>query len=74
MKAKQKSESLIPSVWYALTEQEVFKKLKTSKKGLSKEETFKRLEKYGKNEIVKKKKTPWILKFLKQLIHHKHQE
>ena len=45
----------------------LFQELHTSEKGLTKEETEKRLAQYGKNEISKEKKTPPILVFLKQL-------
>ena len=45
----------------------IFQEFKTSEKGLTKQETDKRLIRYGKNEISKEKKTPPILIFLKQL-------
>ena len=37
-----------------------------SQKGLTKEEILKRQEKYGLNALKEVKKTPWILRFLKQ--------
>lgn len=41
--------------WYLNTQDEICEKLNTSLNGLSKEEADKRLEKYGKNELPKKK-------------------
>jgi len=51
---------------HAKKEEEIFSELKTSKKGLTKEEAEKRLRINGLNQISKKKKTPAILNFLKQ--------
>ena len=45
---------------------EIFHELKTSEKGLSLEDSKRRLSKNGLNEISQKKKTPEILIFLKQ--------
>ena len=45
----------------------LFQEFKTSEKGLTKEESEKRLAQYGANQISKEKKTPPILIFLKQL-------
>jgi Ca2+-transporting ATPase len=45
---------------------EIFQEFKTSEKGISLEESKKRLSQYGLNEFSKKKKTPEILIFLKQ--------
>jgi Ca2+-transporting ATPase len=45
----------------------LFEEFHTSEKGLTKEESEKRLTQYGRNEISKEKKTPAILIFLKQL-------
>ena len=45
----------------------LFEEFHTSEKGLTKEESTKRLTQYGRNEISKEKKTPPILVFLKQL-------
>jgi len=44
----------------------ILQELKTSEKGLTKEQADERLKKVGLNEISKKKKTPLILIFLKQ--------
>ncbi|MFN3466644.1 MAG: cation-translocating P-type ATPase, partial [Candidatus Brocadiales bacterium] len=52
--------------WYKLSAEEVLKQLESRPAGLSDAEAARRLEKYGPNEIVEKKKTPAILQFLKQ--------
>jgi len=39
--------------------EEIFKELQTNQNGLTEEEAKKRLKKYGKNEIVVKKISPW---------------
>ena len=52
--------------WHAKDVRKVFSEIESSEKGLENKEAAKRLEKYGKNEFVKKKKVLWILKFLKQ--------
>ncbi len=52
--------------WHAISKEAVLKELETSEKGLSKEEAYKRLEKFGTNEVSKKKETPVIFIFLKQ--------
>ena len=52
--------------WHAKEARKVFSEIGSSEKGLKKEEAAKRLEEYGKNEFVKKKKVSGILKFLKQ--------
>ena len=44
----------------------LFEEFKTSEKGLTTQETQKRLAQCGPNQISKEKKTPAILKFLKQ--------
>ena len=44
------------SHWYQMTRDELFTKLKTDENGLTHKEANKRLEKYGKNELPKKKK------------------
>lgn len=43
--------------WYALKIDEVFEQLKTSRRGLSPEETKKRLQEYGQNELEEGGKT-----------------
>lgn len=43
--------------WHSIKEEEILKKLKTSKEGLSREEVERRLVKYGKNELPRKKTT-----------------
>jgi len=52
--------------YHSLTKKEVLNKLKTSEKGLSKNQVEKRLKKYGKNELQKKKDFSIITIFLKQ--------
>ena len=44
------------SHWYQMSRDELFTKLKTDENGLTHKEANKRLEKYGKNELPKKKK------------------
>ena len=51
---------------YSKNEEEVFKILNSNIDGLDSKETEKRLNDYGQNIILSKKKTPWILRFLKQ--------
>jgi len=52
--------------WHAKEMKQVFSELKSSEKGLNEKEVAKRLEEYGKNQIVKEKKPLAILKLLKQ--------
>lgn len=52
--------------WHTKSNEEVFRELKSSEKGLTNKELNKRIEKYGKNEILEKRKTPRIFIFLKQ--------
>jgi len=52
---------------YKLTEEEIFKKIGTSKKGLNHIEAEKRLEKYGPNKLKEVKKKPIIFNFLENL-------
>ena len=51
---------------YSKNEEEIFKTLNSSIDGLDSKETEKRLNDYGQNIILNKKKTPLILRFLKQ--------
>ena len=51
---------------YSKNEEEIFKILNSNIDGLDSKETEKRLKDYGQNIILNKKKTPWILRFLKQ--------
>ena len=51
---------------YSKNEEEIFKTLNSNIDGLDSKETEKRLNDYGQNIILNKKKTPWILSFLKQ--------
>ena len=51
---------------YSKSEEEIFKILNSDINGLNSKETEKRLNDYGQNIILNKKKTPWILRFLKQ--------
>lgn len=51
---------------YSKNEEEIFKTLNSNIDGLDSKETEKRLNDYWQNIILNKKKTPWILRFLKQ--------
>ena len=51
---------------YSKSEEEIFKNLNSNIRGLNAKEAKKRLNDYGQNIILNKKKTPWILRFLKQ--------
>lgn len=51
---------------YSKSEEEIFKILNSDINGLNSKETERRLNDYGQNIILNKKKTPWILRFLKQ--------
>ena len=51
---------------YSKNEEEIFKTLNSNIDGLDNNEVKKRLNDYGQNIILNKKKTPWILRFLKQ--------
>ena len=51
---------------YSKNEEEIFKTLNSNTRGLDSGEAKKRLNDYGQNIILNKKKTPWILRFLKQ--------
>lgn len=52
--------------WHSLSADEVLKQRFTSEKGLSSEAAKKRIEQYGKNEIVQRKKISQIIVFIKQ--------
>lgn len=51
---------------YSKNEEEIFKILNSNIDGLDSKETDRRLNDYGQNIILNKKKTPWILRFLKK--------
>ena len=51
---------------YSKNEDEIFKILNSNIDGLDSKETKKRINNYGENIIINKKKMPWILRFLKQ--------
>ena len=51
---------------YSKNEEEIFKILNSNIDGLDSKETEKRLKDYGQNIILNKKKTPLILRLLKQ--------
>ena len=51
---------------YSKSDKEIFKILNSDINGLNSKETERRLNDYGQNIILNKKKTPWILRFLKQ--------
>jgi len=53
--------------WHSLGVQEVLKKLKTSKSGLSENEVGKRIRKYGENKLPEKKKFTYVGVALSQL-------
>jgi Ca2+-transporting ATPase len=52
--------------WHAQTKEEIFKKLKTSEKGLTKAEAKKRLKKYRKNVIKTTKRLSYLKIFISQ--------
>ncbi|MEM4762183.1 MAG: cation-transporting P-type ATPase, partial [Thermofilum sp.] len=52
-------------MWHSLTAEEVLRKLESRSSGLSWEEARRRLEKYGRNEIVEKRESP-LKMFLRQ--------
>jgi len=52
--------------YYSLNVKEVLKSLKTSEEGLTKKEAEKRLEKYGINEIEKRKRITPLQIFVRQ--------
>lgn len=52
--------------FYNLTAKETLKKLETTTEGLSKQESEKRIKKYGKNELIVEIKSPAWLMFLSQ--------
>ena len=54
--------------WADMSLDEVLKELKTSRDGLSQDEASRRLEKYGKNELVKEKKAGPVKLFLSQFM------
>ncbi len=51
---------------YSKNEEEIFKILNSNIDGLDSKETDRRLNDYGQNIILNKKKTLWVLRFLKQ--------
>ena len=52
--------------WHSLSEEEIFRKLNTSLKGLSQKEAEERLKKYGYNELAEKKRRTALQMFLSQ--------
>ena len=54
------------SHWYQMTRDELFTKLKTDENGLTHKEANQRLEKYGKNQLPKKKKDSVLKIFLSE--------
>ena len=54
--------------WYKQEQNEIYKELETSSLGLTTKEATKRLEKYGKNEISKKKPDSFFKIMIRQLI------
>jgi len=53
--------------WHSLSVDEVLRKLRTGREGLNEDEARRRLEEYGLNELVSKKKSP-IMIFVKQFM------
>ena len=51
---------------YSKNKDEILKILNSNVDGLDSKNAKKRLNEYGQNIILNKKKTPWILRFLKQ--------
>ena len=51
---------------YSKKKEEIFKILNSNTRGLDSKEAKKRLNDFGQNIILNKKKTPWIIRFLKQ--------
>lgn len=51
---------------YSKNKEEIFKILNSNTRGLDSKEAKKRLNDFGQNIILNKKKTPWIIRFLKQ--------
>ncbi len=54
--------------WYKKEQSEIYENLKTTHEGLSSKEANHRLEKYGKNEIPKKKSDSFFVIMIKQLM------
>jgi len=55
-----------PEDWHSISEEELFKLLKTSPEGLSQKEAEERLRKYGYNEIAEKKRRTALQMLLSQ--------
>ncbi len=53
--------------YYRLTDGETLEQLNSSPSGLSEQEAANRLKQHGENKLAERKKTPVILRFLKQL-------
>lgn len=58
--------SMRSDIMYSKNEDEIFKILNSNIDGLNSKEAKKRINDYGQNIIINKKKMPWILRFLKQ--------
>jgi len=56
----------ISEAWHSISEEELFKRLKTSSKGLTQKEAEERLRKYGYNEIAEKKRRTALQMLLNQ--------
>ena len=52
--------------WHSISEEELFKRLKTSSEGLTQKEAEERLRKYGYNEIAEKKRRTVLQMLLNQ--------
>jgi magnesium-transporting ATPase (P-type) len=55
------------NIWHALELQEVFERLKTSMRGLSRHEAEKRLREYGPNELEEEERASVLTLLLDQL-------
>ncbi|MDY0041638.1 MAG: HAD-IC family P-type ATPase, partial [Desulforhabdus sp.] len=60
----EKSEGLIQ--WHQLDPEDAAERLESSGNGLTSEEAHKRLEHFGPNELIEKKRKSWLMMFLDQ--------
>lgn len=66
MPTKSKKSNFRPLNWHSLEEEKIFDVLKTSKNGLSENEAFLRLKRYGLNKLPEEKPISKFSLFLKQ--------
>lgn len=63
------SEEKVGNIGYSsISKANIFVELETSENGLTTEESIERIKKTGKNVLKKRKETPQILKFLKNMV------